>query len=128
MSEFKSGFAAILGRPNVGKSTLLNTILGQKIVIATDKAQTTRKRIKGIFTNDEGQIVFIDTPGIHKPLDKLGEFLIVKYNDGAVKKMAKDGTILRPETGHCAPLVRPGYPKEFLEELVKATGERYKMK
>ena len=59
---------------------------------------------------------------------KLGEFLIVKYNDGAVKKMAKDGTILRPETGHCAPLVRPGYPKEFLEELVKATGERYKMK
>lgn len=76
MSEFKSGFTAILGRPNVGKSTLLNTILGQKIVIATDKAQTTRKRIKGIFTNDEGQIVFIDTPGIHKPLDKLGEFLI----------------------------------------------------
>ena len=76
MSEFKSGFAAILGRPNVGKSTLLNTILGQKIVIATDKAQTTRKRIKGIFTNDEGQIVFIDTPGINKPLDKLGEFLI----------------------------------------------------
>ncbi len=76
MNEFKSGFAAILGRPNVGKSTLLNTILGQKIVIATDKAQTTRKRIKGIFTNDEGQIVFIDTPGIHKPLDKLGEFLI----------------------------------------------------
>ena len=76
MSEFKSGFAAILGRPNVGKSTLLNTILGQKIVIATDKAQTTRKRIKGIFTNDGGQIVFIDTPGIHKPLDKLGEFLI----------------------------------------------------
>lgn len=76
MSEFKSGFVAILGRPNVGKSTLLNTILGQKIVIATDKAQTTRKRIKGIFTNDDGQIVFIDTPGIHKPLDKLGEFLI----------------------------------------------------
>ncbi len=59
---------------------------------------------------------------------KLGEFLIVKYNDGAMKKMAKDGTILRPETGHCAPLVRPGYPQEFLEELVKATGERYKMK
>ncbi len=73
---FKAGFAAILGRPNVGKSTLLNTILGQKIVIATDKAQTTRKRIKGIFTNEDGQIVFIDTPGIHKPLDKLGEFLI----------------------------------------------------
>ena len=57
---------------------------------------------------------------------KLGEFLIVKYNDGAVKKMAKNGSILRPETGNCAPLVRPGYPQEFLEELVKATGERYK--
>ena len=72
----KSGFTAIIGRPNVGKSTLLNRILGQKIVIATDKAQTTRKRIKGIYTTDEGQIVFIDTPGVHKPLNKLGEFLL----------------------------------------------------
>ncbi|MBD5401685.1 GTPase Era [bacterium] len=72
----KSGFVAIIGRPNVGKSTLLNQILGQKIVITTDKAQTTRKRIKGIFTNNEGQIVFVDTPGVHKPLNKLGEFLL----------------------------------------------------
>lgn len=72
----KSGFTTIIGRPNVGKSTLLNQILGQKIVIATDKAQTTRKRIKGILTTDEGQIVFIDTPGVHKPLNKLGEFLL----------------------------------------------------
>ncbi len=72
----KSGFVAIIGRPNVGKSTLLNQILGQKIVITTDKAQTTRKRIKGIFTNEEGQIVFVDTPGVHKPLNKLGEFLL----------------------------------------------------
>lgn len=72
----KSGFTAIIGRPNVGKSTLLNQILKQKIVIATDKAQTTRKRIKGIYTTDEGQIVFIDTPGVHKPLNKLGEFLL----------------------------------------------------
>ncbi len=76
MKNFKSGFVAVLGRPNVGKSTLLNTIVGQKIAIATDKAQTTRRRIKGIFTNEEGQIVFIDTPGIHKPLDKLGEYLM----------------------------------------------------
>ena len=76
MKDYKSGFVAVIGRPNVGKSTLLNTIVGQKIVIATDKAQTTRRRIKGIFTNEEGQIVFIDTPGIHKPLDKLGEFLM----------------------------------------------------
>ena len=72
----KSGFTAIIGRPNVGKSTLLNKVLGQKIVIATDKAQTTRKRIKGIYTTSEGQIVFIDTPGVHKPLNKLGEFLL----------------------------------------------------
>ena len=72
----KSGFVSIIGRPNVGKSTLLNKILGQKIVIATDKAQTTRKRIKGIYTTTEGQIVFIDTPGVHKPLNKLGEFLL----------------------------------------------------
>jgi len=72
----KSGFTAIIGRPNVGKSTLLNCILGQKIVITTDKAQTTRKRIKGIYTTDKGQIVFVDTPGVHKPLNKLGEFLL----------------------------------------------------
>ncbi len=72
----KSGFVTIIGRPNVGKSTLLNKLLGQKIVIATDKPQTTRRRIKGILTNDNGQAVFIDTPGIHRPLDKLGEFLV----------------------------------------------------
>ena len=65
----KSGFVSIIGRPNVGKSTMLNQVLGQKIVIATDKAQTTRKRIKGILTNDRGQIVFVDTPGIHKPIN-----------------------------------------------------------
>ena len=72
----KSGFVTIIGRPNVGKSTLLNQILEQKIVIATDKAQTTRKRIKGILTENRGQVVFIDTPGVHRPLNKLGEFLM----------------------------------------------------
>ena len=72
----KSGFVSIIGRPNVGKSTMLNQVLGQKIVIATDKAQTTRKRIKGILTNKKGQIVFVDTPGIHKPINKFGEFLL----------------------------------------------------
>ena len=74
--HMKCGFVTILGRPNVGKSTLLNQILGQKIVITTDKAQTTRKRIKGILTDENGQIVFIDTPGVHRPLNKLGEFLL----------------------------------------------------
>ena len=72
----KCGFVTILGRPNVGKSTLLNQILGQKIVITTDKAQTTRKRIKGILTESRGQIIFVDTPGVHRPLNKLGEFLL----------------------------------------------------
>ena len=73
---FKSGFVTIVGRTNVGKSTLLNKIIGQKIVITSDKPQTTRQRLKGVYTNNEGQIVFIDTPGIHKPKYKLGEFLI----------------------------------------------------
>ena len=72
----KCGFVTIIGRPNVGKSTLLNQILGQKIVITTDKAQTTRKRIKGILTEPEGQVIFVDTPGMHRPLNKLGEFLM----------------------------------------------------
>ena len=71
----RTGFAAIIGRPNVGKSTLLNAIIGQKIVIATDKPQTTRRRIKWIYTSEKGQIVFIDTPGIYKPWDKFGEVL-----------------------------------------------------
>jgi GTP-binding protein Era len=74
--KYKSGFVTIIGRPNVGKSTLLNKILGQKIVITSDKPQTTRKRIKGILTEEEGQIVFVDTPGVHKPIHKLGEFLL----------------------------------------------------
>ncbi|MCQ2087245.1 MAG: GTPase Era [Bacilli bacterium] len=69
----KSGFVAILGRPNVGKSTLLNAILNKKISIVTDKAQTTRDNIKGIYNSDDAQIVFVDTPGIHKPHQQLGK-------------------------------------------------------
>lgn len=72
---FKSGFVALVGRPNVGKSTLMNHILGQKIAIMSDKAQTTRNKIHGIYTSDNEQIVFIDTPGIHKPKHKLGEMM-----------------------------------------------------
>lgn len=76
MSEpFKSGFAALIGRPNVGKSTLLNRVLGQKIAIMSDKAQTTRNKIHGIYTTDQEQVVFIDTPGIHKPKHRLGEVM-----------------------------------------------------
>lgn len=72
----KSGFVAIVGRPNVGKSTLLNRIVGQKIAIMSDKAQTTRNKIQGIYTIPEAQIVFIDTPGIHKPKHRLGDFMV----------------------------------------------------
>lgn len=72
----KSGFVAIVGRPNVGKSTLLNRIVGQKIAIMSDKAQTTRNKIQGIYTVPQAQIVFIDTPGIHKPKHRLGDFMV----------------------------------------------------
>jgi len=72
---FKSGFVTIIGRPNSGKSTFLNNVLGEKITIVSDKPQTTRNNISGILTTPHSQIVFIDTPGIHKPLHKLGEFM-----------------------------------------------------
>ncbi len=72
----KSGFVSIVGRPNVGKSTLMNTIIGEKIAIVSEKPQTTRNRIQGIYTADEGQIIFIDTPGIHKPRHMLGEYMV----------------------------------------------------
>lgn len=73
--EYNSGFVSIVGRPNVGKSTLLNNIIGEKITITSDKAQTTRNQIQGIYTTDKEQIVFIDTPGIHKPKHELGKFM-----------------------------------------------------
>ncbi|WP_277300621.1 GTPase Era [Veillonella montpellierensis] len=73
---FKSGFVAVVGRPNVGKSTLINALIDDKIVIVSDKAQTTRNRIICVYTDDEKQIVFMDTPGIHKPKHKLGEFMV----------------------------------------------------
>lgn len=74
--QFKSGFVAIVGRPNVGKSTFMNYVLGQKIAIMSDKAQTTRNKIQGVYTNKECQIVFLDTPGIHKPKHELGNFMV----------------------------------------------------
>ena len=71
----KSGFVSLIGRPNVGKSTLLNSIIGKKIAITSDKPQTTRNMIQGIYNDEETQIVFVDTPGIHKPNHKLGKYL-----------------------------------------------------
>ena len=74
--DFKSGFAAIIGRPNVGKSTLMNHLIGQKIAITSRKPQTTRNRIQTVYTCERGQIVFLDTPGIHKAKNKLGEYMV----------------------------------------------------
>lgn len=73
--DFKSGFVALIGRPNVGKSTLLNYLVGQKVAIMSPQPQTTRNKIPGIYTDDQEQIVFIDTPGIHKPKNKLDDFM-----------------------------------------------------
>ena len=83
---FNSGFVAIVGRPNVGKSTFMNYVLGQKIAIMSDKAQTTRNKIQGVYTKDNAQIVFLDTPGIHKPKHELGE-LMVKSAYSALKEV-----------------------------------------
>ena len=82
----KSGFIAVIGRPNVGKSTLINSLIGQKIAIMSDKPQTTRNRILCILTRPEAQIVFLDTPGIHKPKHKLGEYM-VKAAEGTLKEV-----------------------------------------
>ena len=83
---YKSGFVSVIGRPNVGKSTLINKIIGQKIAIMSDKPQTTRSRIQCILTRDDAQIIFLDTPGIHKPLFKLGEHML-KAAEGTLKEV-----------------------------------------
>lgn len=74
--QYKSGFAALIGRPNVGKSTLMNCLIGQKIAITSHKPQTTRNRIQTVYTSEEGQIVFVDTPGIHKAKNRLGNYMV----------------------------------------------------
>ncbi len=75
-NQYKSGFAALIGRPNVGKSTLMNCLIGQKIAITSNKPQTTRNRIQTVYTSREGQIVFVDTPGIHKAKNRLGDYMV----------------------------------------------------
>lgn len=84
--DYKSGFVAVIGRPNVGKSTLINKIIGQKVAITSDKPQTTRSRIQCILTQDDAQIIFLDTPGIHKPKFKLGEYML-KAAEGTLKEV-----------------------------------------
>ncbi|SDC72563.1 GTP-binding protein Era [Paenibacillus sp. UNCCL117] len=85
-APFKSGFVAIIGRPNVGKSTLMNQVIGQKIAIMSDKPQTTRNKIHGVYTTDQAQIVFLDTPGIHKSQSKLGDYMM-KAAESALKEV-----------------------------------------
>ncbi|HIX15630.1 MAG TPA: GTPase Era [Candidatus Hungatella pullicola] len=75
-NKYKSGFVALVGRPNVGKSTLMNHLIGQKIAITSDKPQTTRNRIQTVYTDERGQIIFLDTPGIHKAKNRLGEYMV----------------------------------------------------
>lgn len=75
-NQYKSGFVTLIGRPNVGKSTLMNQLIGQKIAITSDKPQTTRNKIQTVYTDERGQIIFLDTPGIHKAKNKLGEYMV----------------------------------------------------
>lgn len=84
-NNYKSGFVALIGRPNVGKSTLMNQIIGQKIAITSNKPQTTRNKIQTVYTSDRGQIVFLDTPGIHKAKNKLGNYMV-----GVAEKTLKE--------------------------------------
>ncbi len=113
---FKSGYVAILGRPNVGKSTLLNTILGQKVAIVTPKPQTTRNRIVGVKNLPQAQIVFLDTPGIHNPKQKLGEFMVRE----AIRTLKEVDIALVMVEPH-----RPHTPEVKLIESIKASKERH---
>ena len=87
---FRSGFAAIVGRPNVGKSTLMNHLVGQKIAITSAKPQTTRSQIRTVYTCPQGQIIFLDTPGIHKAESRLGEYM----DDVALETLSQADVIL----------------------------------
>ena len=110
----KTGFIAIVGRPNVGKSTLLNSILGEKVAIVSAKPQTTRNRITGIYTSGDDQFVFLDTPGIFKPRNKLGDFMV---SSADTTMRDADAVILVAEAGHA-----PGNVEEEVIEYLKKTG------
>ena len=108
----KSGFIALIGRPNVGKSTLLNQLLGEKIAITSSKPQTTRNRIQGVYTEGDTQMVFIDTPGIHKPVHKLGEYMV----ETAQQTMGGVDLVLL--------LVEPGQPRQGDIDIVRRAGKQ----
>ncbi len=118
-SPFKSGYVAIIGRPNVGKSTLLNSILGQKVAIVTPKPQTTRNRIVGIKNLPGAQIVFLDTPGIHKPKERLGEYM-VREAMRTLKEVDIVVTMVEPW--------KPRMAEQKLIESIKQAKDKYSYK
>ncbi|MBD8069187.1 GTPase Era [Bacillus sp. PS06] len=111
--EYKSGFVSIIGRPNVGKSTFLNKVIGQKIAIMSDKPQTTRNKVQGVYTENHAQIVFIDTPGIHKPKHKLGDFMM-KVAQNTLKEVDLILFMINAEEGY-------GKGDEFIIERLQNT-------
>jgi GTP-binding protein Era len=110
---YKSGFVSIIGRPNVGKSTFLNQVIGQKIAIMSDKPQTTRNKIQGVYTTNHSQTIFIDTPGIHKPKHKLGDFMM-KVAQNTLKEVDLILFMINAEEGY-------GRGDEFIIERLKQT-------
>ncbi|PAD66913.1 GTPase Era [Bacillus sp. 7586-K] len=110
---FKSGFVSIIGRPNVGKSTFINRVIGQKIAIMSDKPQTTRNKIQGVYTTENSQTIFIDTPGIHKPKHKLGDFMM-KVAQNTLKEVDLILFMINAEEGY-------GKGDEFIIERLKQT-------
>ncbi|QOR65570.1 GTPase Era [Cytobacillus suaedae] len=112
-NNYKSGFVSIIGRPNVGKSTFLNHVIGQKIAIMSDKPQTTRNKIQGVYTENNAQVVFIDTPGIHKPKHKLGDFMM-KVAQNTLKEVDIVLFMINAEEGY-------GRGDEFIIERLQTT-------
>ena len=112
MNNYKSGFVTILGRPNVGKSTLINKLIGEKITITSPVAQTTRNKLKGILTTKFGQIIFVDTPGVHKPHHLLGQIL-VKNAKSAINGV--DIVVLVLDSS-----VEPGRGDEYIKDFLVA--------
>src|ERR1043166_5656013 len=112
---FRSGFAALVGRPNAGKSTLLNRLVGEKIAAVSNKPQTTRHRIQGIVTRDDGQIVFVDTPGVHKPGHLLNRRMMSAVHDAI---MSVDLLVLMRDAS-----VSTGNGDRFVLELIKESSK-----
>ena len=115
-SEHRSGFVAVVGKPNVGKSTLMNAWLGQKIAIVSEKPQTTRNRIRGILTRPDAQVIFMDTPGIHQPIHKLGEYMV----EVATRTIPDADVILFTVDGSQMPTEEDRQVAELIQEKGKA--------